>query len=39
MTSLRWRDYLGIVLDSIYILAAVFFFILCWLFTKACDRL
>jgi len=27
------------VLDSIYILIAVVFFVLFWFFTKACDRL
>jgi hypothetical protein len=39
MTSLGGGNYRGIVLDLIYILIAVFFFVLCWLFTKACDRL
>lgn len=39
MTSLGGGHYRGIVLDLIYILIAVFFFVLCWLFTKACDRL
>lgn len=39
MTSLASGQYRGSVLDSIYILIAVFFFALCWLFTKACDRL
>jgi hypothetical protein len=39
MTSLGSGDYRGIVLDLIYIPIAIFFFVLCWLFTKACDRL
>jgi len=39
MTSLGSGAYRGIVLDSIYILIALFFFVLFWLFTKACDRL
>ncbi len=39
MTSLGNGNYRGIVLDLIYILIAMFFFVLCWLFTKACDRL
>ena len=39
MTSLGLGDYRGIVLDLIYILIGLFFFVACWLFTKACDRL
>jgi hypothetical protein len=39
MPSLGSGAYRGIVLDSIYILIAVFFFVLFWFFTKACDRL
>jgi len=27
------------MLDLAYILIALAFFLLCWLFTKACDRL
>ena len=34
MTSLGNGNYRGIVLDLIYILIAMFFFVLCWLFTK-----
>ncbi len=39
MTSLGSGPYRGIVLDLIYILIAVFAFVLFWFFTKACDRL
>ncbi len=27
------------MLDLVYVLIALAFFLLCWLFTKACDRL
>jgi hypothetical protein len=39
MTSLGSGDYREIVSDLIYIAIAMFFFVLCWLLTKACDRL
>jgi hypothetical protein len=39
MTSLGAGDYREIVSDLIYIAIAMGFFALCWLFTKACDRL
>jgi hypothetical protein len=39
MTSLGSGVYREIVLDLIYILIAVFAFVLFWFFTKACDRL
>jgi len=41
MTSLHSRRYLGIamLLDIFYIAVGLAFFVVCWLFTKACDHL
>jgi len=39
MTSLGAGDYREIVSDLMYVAIGIFFFALCWLFTKACDRL
>ena len=41
MTSLRPEPYLEIamLLDLFYLLVGLAFFVVCWLFTKACDHL
>ena len=39
MTSLRAEPYACLVLDLFYIAAALGFFVLCWAFTQACEKL